>query len=212
MYLCSMNPKAQHILEQVRILYQKYGIKSITMDDVASHLCISKKTIYEFFSDKEDLVQHVLLAEHDRNCNFLDTIEQQRLNAIEELFEVYKMISMVFKEYNPSMVYDVRKYYPDLFMKIRNVRRKRLYKTVYKNLNKGKREGLYRKELDAKIIARLHVLRHETLFDNDMFTQEEVGSFRMFHEVFVYHLHGILSHEGRIFFESNFARFREALG
>ena len=109
------------------------------------------------------------------------------------------------------MEYDVRKYYPDLFQEVRNIRRKRMYESVYNNLNQGKKEGLYRKELSSKIIAKLHVFWTESLFDNDMFTQEEITSFKMFHELFVYHLQGILSQDGRVFFENNFDKFKATL-
>jgi TetR/AcrR family transcriptional regulator, cholesterol catabolism regulator len=206
-----MNPKALYILEQVGRLYHRYGIKSVTMDDVASQLGISKKTIYEFFSDKEDLIKQLLLFEHDNRCGFLNAIEGKHFNAIEELFEVYKIINAMLREFNPSMEYDIRKYYPSLFIEIREIRRKRMYESVYNNLNAGKKEGLYRKELNSKIIAKLHVFRTENLFDNNMFTQEELTSLEMFHEIFVYHLHGILSHEGRKFFESNFEKFKATL-
>ena len=206
-----MNPKAIFILEQVGRLYRRYGIKSVTMDDVASHLGVSKKTIYEFFSDKEDLVRQVLLFEHDYRCGFLSAIENKKFNAIEELFEVYKMINAMLREFNPSMEYDIRKYYPNLFLKIREIRRKRMFESVYNNLNQGKKEGLYRKELNSKIIAKVHVFRNENLLDNDMFTQEELTSLKMFHEIFVYHLQGILSHEGRTFFENNFDKFKATL-
>jgi TetR/AcrR family transcriptional regulator, cholesterol catabolism regulator len=211
MYFCRMDPKAQRILEQVVKLYHRYGVKSVTMDDVAKQLGISKKTIYEFFSDKEDLVKQVLLFEHDHSCGFLKAIENRKLNAIEELFEVYKMINTLLREYNPSMEYDIRKYYPGLFLKVRDIKRKRMFESVLKNLNQGKKEGLYRKDLHAKIIAKLHVFRTESLLDNDMFTQEELTSLKMFHEIFVYHLQGILSHEGRSFFEANFDKFKASL-
>jgi TetR/AcrR family transcriptional regulator, cholesterol catabolism regulator len=211
LYLCVMKPKALVIVAQVRRLYQRYGIKSVTMDDIAMHLNISKKTIYEHFTDKEDLVRHILMFEHDARCSRLAAIEEHKYNAVEELFEVYKMINSSIKEYNPSMEYDVRKYYPDLFTKIREVKRKRMYESSYSNMNKGKREGLYRKDLNSKIIAKLHVFRTENLLDNDMFTQEELASFKMFHEIFVYHLQGILSHEGRTFFENNFEKFKATL-
>ena len=210
-HICHMNPKAAVILAQVRRLYQRYGIKSVTMDDIASHLNISKKTIYEHFTDKEDLVKNVLIFEHENHCKQLEAIERNNYNAIEELFEVYKMTNTRLIEYNPSMEYDVRKYYPDLFMKIREVRRKRLYESSYGNLNKGKKEGLYRKELNSKIIAKMHVYRTENLVDNDMFTMEELTSFKMFHECFVYHLQGIISHAGRAFFENNFDKFKATL-
>ncbi|MCX6277209.1 MAG: TetR/AcrR family transcriptional regulator [Bacteroidetes bacterium] len=206
-----MNTKTRQIIEQVRKLYHRYGIKSVTMDDAASHLGISKKTLYEHFRDKEDLVNAVLMQEHYNHYSFLDAIEGKELNAIEEMFDVYKMINAMYKDYNPSMVYDVRKYYPGLFSRLKEIRRKRMYDSALNNMNKGKNEGLYRKELDSAIIAKLHVFRIESLFDNDMFTQEELTSFTMFHEIFVYHVYGILSHEGRLFFEANFDKFKATL-
>ncbi|MFZ4521663.1 MAG: TetR/AcrR family transcriptional regulator [Bacteroidales bacterium] len=206
-----MNAKAQHILEQVEKLYRRYGIKSVTMDDVASHLGVSKKTIYEFFSDKEDLVKQVLLFDHDHRCDFLNALENENLNAIESLFEVYKMINATLREFNPSMEYDIKKYYPNLFLKMREVKRKRMYEAVFNNLNQGKKEGLYRKELNSKIIAKIHVFRTESLYDNDMFTMEELTSLKMFHEIFIYHIQGILSQEGRSFFENNFDKFKATL-
>lgn len=206
-----MEPKARYILEKVCRLYHRYGIKSVTMDDVALRLGISKKTIYDFFHDKEDLVAQVLLYEHDTHCSFLVNITDKQFNAIEELFEVYKMINAMLKDFNPSMEYDIRKYYPNLFIRIREIKRKQMFDSVYKNLCQGKKEGLYRKDLNSKIIAKLHVFRTETLIDNNMFTQEELTSIKVFHEVFVYHLHGILSHEGRTFFEKNFGKFKATL-
>jgi AcrR family transcriptional regulator len=206
-----MNPKAMHILEAVGKIYHRYGIKSVTMDEVARQLGISKKTIYEFFSNKEDLVKHVLLFEYENNCLFLKAIEDRKLNAIESLFEVYKMINIMLREFNPSMEYDIRKYYPALFLKIREIRRKRMFDSVYHNLNQGKKEGLYRKDLDTKIVAKLHIYRTESLFDTDIFTHEEIMSVRVFHEIFVYHVQGILSQEGRAFFESNFDKFKATL-
>ena len=206
-----MNPKALQIVGQVKTLYHRYGIKSVTMDDVASHLGISKKTLYEHFHDKEDLVQAVLMFEHDQSCGFMENIIGKHYNAIEELFEVYKMIHTMYHDYNPSMVYDVRKYYPALFSKLKEIRRQRMYESVVGNMEKGKREGFYRHEIDAAIVSKLHVLRTEALFSTDIFTPEELTSFSLFHELFIYHIHGILNQAGRDFFEANFDKFKATL-
>lgn len=203
-----MGKRIIQILEQVRRLYQSYGIKSVTMDDVANKLCISKKTLYEHFTDKEDLVRQVMLNEHTRWFEVLKDVETQNLNAIEELFEVYKILKRMFREYNPSMEYDLRKYYPDLSLKLRGVRRKMILESSYRNLTKGKKEGLYRKDLNSKILARLHLLKIENMIDSDMFTIGELTSFKVFHEILVYHLNGIMSPKGRFFFEENFRKFR----
>lgn len=206
-----MNPKARHILQQVRLLYFRYGIKSVTMDDAARHLGISKKTLYEHFRDKEDLVGAVLMNDHEQGCSVMDHIEKNNFNAVEELFEVYKILNEWYKEYNPSMVYYIRKYYPGLFAKIRKIRRERILTSSVANIEKGKQEGLYRKEIDTLLLAKLHVLRIECLFESDIFTLEEATSMTLMHELFVYHIYGILSHEGRLFFEENFDRFRATL-
>lgn len=181
------------------------------MDDVANHLCISKKTLYEYFSDKEDLVRQVLTLGHSKHCKMIEVIECRGHNAIEELFEVYKMINTMFLDYNPSMNYDIKKYYPALFIEIKATWRQKMYDVAFNNMVKGIQEGLYRAEIDAAIIGKLHVARTESLFDSDLFTREELTSFKIFHEGFVYHLYGILSEKGRLFFESNFAKFKASL-
>jgi TetR/AcrR family transcriptional regulator, cholesterol catabolism regulator len=206
-----MDDKTLHILEQVRRLYYRYGIKSVTMDDVAKHLCISKKTLYQYFTDKEDLVSNIVLMEHAKSNKFFLEIKNKGLNAIEELFEVYRMINSMFRDYNSSMEYDIHKYYPDLFSKVKDIRRKKMYDTMYDNMNKGKKEGLYRKELNSKIIARLHVFKIENMFDNEIFTMEELSSVKVFNEVFVYHMQGIMNEKGRSFFEKNFTRLKAGL-
>jgi len=181
------------------------------MDDVAKHLGISKKTLYEFFIDKEDLIKQVLMQDYDLKLHSFLKIEQKNLNSIEELFEVYKMITEIFKDYNPSVEYDVKKYYPSLFIQLREVKRTRMFELSKKNMEKGKRDGFFRSELNVSLIARLHVFRVENLLGSGLFTVEELTSFRTFHELFVYHLYGILSQRGREYMDVNFKRFTASL-
>lgn len=206
-----MDIRTKQILEQVRKLYRRYGIKSVTMDYVARQLCISKKTLYEHFRDKEDLVRSILFLEHEIHAGIHDEIAAQNQNAVEEILAVYKLIHKRFLDYNPSMEYDIRKYYPDLYKDIKEIRRKYMYESFLRNMNKGKKEGLYRRELNANIIARLHVFRIENLYDNDLFSIEEITSFQVFQELFVYHLHGILSTSGLAFFRKNYNKMKETL-
>lgn len=177
------------------------------MDDVSQHLGISKKTLYESFADKEDLVKQVMMWDYDRKLDFFLKIGEKKLNAIEELFEVYKMIKEIYQDYNPSVEYDIRKYYPALFSHLRDIKRKRLYELSMKNLNKGKLEGLYRSDLNASLLARLHVFRVENIIESELFSIEELTSIKVFHEIFVYHLYGILSAEGRNFMADRHMKF-----
>jgi AcrR family transcriptional regulator len=191
-----MDLELTNILKKVKSLYQKYGIKSITMDDVSRELGISKKTLYQYVADKNDLVNKVVEDELCTREELFAEISRKKLNAVEELLEYHRHVNIMIKEYNPSMEYDLKKYYPDAFSKIREVRRQRMYEKVLLNMKKGKDEGLYRSDLKEEIIARLHVSRIENLFEAELFTVNEWTSEKFFLEVFVYHIRGIANNNG----------------
>jgi AcrR family transcriptional regulator len=191
------------ILKKVSALYRKYGIKSVTMDDVAHELGMSKKTLYQFVSDKTELVQ--MVVEHVRQCNFSSMKKKDgtELNAIEELIEVSHHVNSLMKDHSPTYEYDLKKYYPDIYKNLMSARRKLMYESMISNIKKGKKEGIYRKELDEKIIAKLHLLRIENLRSTEIFDEEGMHSSKFFREVFVYHIHGLATEEGLKVFREN---------
>lgn len=184
------------IIERVCSLFNKYGIRSITMDEVASELGISKKTLYEHFKDKKDLIGKVLDWELERKAELFRKIREKRLNALEEVLEVNKMVLQVVREYNPAKHHDLKKYYPDLHEKIITVQRKNTFQSMIANLKRGKEEGLYRKDLDEDVIAKLYITRMEVPMTSDFVTPEEFTSERFIRQAFLYHIHGIASEKG----------------
>ena len=191
-----MEKEAIKIIEKVTQLYRQYGIKSVTMDDVARELGISKKTLYEHFEDKEDLVSKVVEYALDERRSSLNEINTMNLNAIEELFHYHKFQTDLLKQYSPPIEYDLKKYYPELFKKILEIKREYMYKIVLNNLKKGKKQGFYRKDLDEEIISRLFVFRMEGLQSNEFFTIEQLSSPVFFRELFNYHIRGIANEKG----------------
>lgn len=191
-----MNEELKNILEKVRALYIRYGIKSVTMDDVAHQLGISKKTLYQHVLDKNDLVQKVFDLEIDDSCSQFDCSFNNDSNAIEQLFDVHRWVIKRMKEYSPVSDYDLRKYFPDLYRRLEKIRRERMYNFVLSNLRKGKEEGLYRSDIDEEIITKIHVSRIQNTFDSELLTNEEKTSFKVFYEFFVYHIRGIASEQG----------------
>lgn len=190
------------IIEKVNEIYQKYGIKSVTMDDVARELGISKKTLYSHVNNKEELVEKYLEFQVDhRRCNMRKAINKE-LNAIEELLEVNKYVVEMLKSYNPSTDYDLKKYYPHLYSKYRSIMMENMYKSVASNINKGKEEGLFRKELKAEIIAKVYVSRVENSFSSVMLTLEEVTSEEFINEMMIYHIRGMSNQKGIDFLEN----------
>jgi AcrR family transcriptional regulator len=202
-----MNEELKSILIKVRELYMRYGIKSITMDDVASNLGISKKTLYKYVCDKDDLVSRVVeleieLQQSDMNCD-----KREDLNAIEQLLMVSKIVNHKLKQMNPSTEYDLKKYYPAHYHKLVSARRERMYKNVVANIIKGKEEGLYRIDLNEDIIAKLQVSRIENMIDNDVFSISEFTSNKFFQEAFIYHIRGISNENGIAFLENKLKDF-----
>jgi len=186
----------QRIIEKATELYNHVGIKSITMDDVARELGISKKTLYQYVSDKKDLVKKVCEHELAKKRESFMQLSRGSLNAIEEIIEANKLVLKIIKEYNPTKFYDLKKYYPDIYNKIRKDQRDNMYRTMVANLKKGKEEGLFRKDLDENVIAKLYISRVEYPLESDLLTPEEFTSPRFIIQSFIYHIHGIANEKG----------------
>jgi AcrR family transcriptional regulator len=184
------------ILFRVRELYMKYGIKSITMDDVATELGISKKTLYQFVADKDDLVGKYIDFEIELRQEEICKCFKIGFNAIEELFEISGFMNKMMRDQNPATEHDLRKYYPHHYQKTIKTRRERMYSYVLMNLKKGKEEGLYRIEMDEEIIAKLYLSRSENIHFNELFTIEEFTSSKLFTELLTYHVRGIATEKG----------------
>jgi AcrR family transcriptional regulator len=201
-----MNSEFEKILDKVSVLYRKYGIKSVTMDDVSHELGISKKTLYQYVSDKTELVEKAV--EHARTCSFsnMEEIGISGGNAIEQLIEVSQRVNALMKDYSPSYEYDLKKYYPEIYSRLMAARRKLMYESMIANIRQGKKEGIYRGELDEEIIAKLHLLRMENLKESELFNEEEVHSPKFFREVFVYHIRGLATLRGLEVLDNNMDR------
>ena len=118
-----MNEELKNILLKSRDLYMKYGIKSITMDDVARELGISKKTLYQYVTDKDDLVGKFIDNEIAIRQEEICKCFRIGLNAVEELFEISLFMNKMMRDQNPATEYDLKKYYPQHFQKTVNARR-----------------------------------------------------------------------------------------
>jgi len=191
---CIMENEIKNIVEKVAKLFLKFGIKSVSMDDIARELSMSKKTLYQYFKDKEELIKTIIHVESEKKKCFFEGFKDKGMNAVEESLEVYKIMNEYVKEITPVVEYDLRKYYPKLHKELSDFRAEQIQKTVKENLKKGKEEGVYRQDFDIDIIAKLHILRLTFMLNEEYFTAEEYK--KAFSEVFFYHMRGICSREG----------------
>lgn len=191
-----MDEKLICILERVFQLYNKYGVKSVTMDDVSRELGISKKTLYQYVNDKADLVEKVMVVNSMKHAKAMHEIVEKNENAIVELLEVNAYMNEMVRDHNPSLDYDLKKYYPDIHNRLFSGMRQRMYESIRRNLLKGQEEGLFRADMDVEIISKIHLSRMEHKYHSDSFEPDELSSPAVMKEIFLYHIHGISNEKG----------------
>lgn len=192
-----MNEQHEKFLKRSEELFMRYGIKSLTMDDVARELGISKKTLYQFVSNKEELVRKVIeknILEDVQNCNVW-TNEAE--SAVDEILLVLKNVMVDIQRMRHNVVYDMQKYHRDAWDLLVDHQRGFMLKLVHANLERGIREGLYRNDFDVDIIAKLHIAQSFQFFDETIFPPLEYARELVFREYILHYLHGLLSDKGR---------------
>ncbi|MDQ3191380.1 MAG: TetR/AcrR family transcriptional regulator [Bacteroidota bacterium] len=172
------------------------GIKSMTMDDIARSMGMSKKTLYKSFKDKGDLVYQVLENHLEEDKTALDKICSSGLNAIDEMFEITKHVGEQIKDIHPSIHFDLEKYYPEAWQVFNDYKFNYIYSSVKANLEKGIKENLYRENLNASIVAKIHISRIDIMFDPKVFPVSEYKFGDVVTEMMRYHIRGIASEKG----------------
>ncbi len=198
-----MNDKKIEIVKRVWELYREFGIRSVTMDDVVREMGISKKTLYQYFSDKTELVMAVMDSVYEKRKNEMFKVLLGKENAIEEMLTYYGLQLKMIREHKPTLIYDLKKYYPEIHEKVSRRKRQHIYDSVLQNLKRGKSEGLFRADLNEEILARLNLMRIEAIMSSRIFSDEEIVAPYFFKEIFTYHMYGIVNNKGRKILEQN---------
>lgn len=137
------------IINKAKEMFLRLGFKSITMDDIACEMCISKKTIYKYFSNKDVLIEESVEMVHKEIHETIDKIVAQNFNAIEENFEIKRMFKEMFKSAESSPIYQLKKHYPEVYAKALSSQIEVCETCFRNNILKGMNEGLYRENLDV---------------------------------------------------------------
>jgi len=183
-------------LKRVEEIFLRYGVKSVTMDDVARELGISKKTLYQWVQSKEDLVQRVLAQFIQEEQAHYEERMHRASNAVEEVFLVIDASARRMQQMKANVVYDLQKYYREVWERLSEFKQGFLYEVVRANLERGIREGLYRTDLNVDITARLHVATVFHLFDESLFPRTMYSKQDLFQNYIMLYLRGIVSEKG----------------
>lgn len=186
----------QRILDKTENLFMRYGIKSITMDDIARELGISKKTLYQFVENKTDLIQQIFQNKIEWELGVMAQIRMEATDAIDEMMRMAKHGVEQLRELSPTAVYDLQKYYQNTWKLMESLHQKHIYVIIKENLQRGMEQGLYRDNMNPDIVAKLYVAKTSFVADEDLFPLGEYNWEDLFKEFIVYHIHGIASPEG----------------
>lgn len=202
-----MEPQ-EKILKSSLALFFKYGIKHVTMDDIAKELGMSKKTIYQFYKEKDDLVNQLCdmeLKEHE--CDF-DDFNKNATDPIHEIMLISEKMRSMMQNINPIFFMDLQKFYPTAFSRFQSFKENSAYKNILINIKRGIEEGVYRADLDPEFVSRLRLAQIDMLMFGSYFSFEKVSFVKtseLMLDIFVY---GICTVKGHKLF-NNYKKIKE---
>ena len=187
----------EKIIASAEELFMQYGIRSVTMDDVARQSSMSKKTIYQYFDNKDSLVLAVAVGHFEREkTEFLD-IESESLNAVHELILVTQCIRKHVFKMNPSLLFDMQKYHGSSWDSYLRFKHETIRGHIARNIERGKKEGLFREELDAEVLSIFRVEQVQMVFDPSIFPTDKFD-FRVVQlQIMDHFVNGLLTDKGR---------------
>jgi AcrR family transcriptional regulator len=185
------------ILEKAHDLFMQYGIRSITMDEIAAQLGISKKTIYQFFTDKDAMVEAVvneLINRNEEDCRgFILSAE----NAVHEIFIAMDFTQEMLKAMNPQIMYDLEKHHPIAYKRLKQYKYQFLFSTIKENLERGAREEIYRTDLNIDLTTRHRIESAFMPFNQEAFPQNKYPMNQTCQELAILFLHSICNPKGK---------------
>lgn len=159
----------ERILLKAHELFCRFGIRSVSMDDIAGPLGISKKTVYQYYADKEELVSDVFSSIIDDNKRHCTLDKEKADNAIHEVFLAFEWVQEMLANMNPSVLFDMEKYHPATFRKFKEYQDGFLYQMIRSNIERGIEEGLYREEVEVDILTRYRIQSIMLAFNPEVF-------------------------------------------
>jgi len=181
----------------------RYGIRSVTMDDIARELGISKKTLYQTVDNKADLIEKLIRQHMKEEKEAMETIRLRATDAVDEMLQIGSFVIERVSEITPGTIYDLQKYYQSLWRRMKKEMQEHVYGIIIDNLQRGIEQGLYRKEMEPEIVALLYVGKSLLVTDEETVEACSGNMEKVHRELIRYHAYGITSGRGRQLLEKH---------
>jgi TetR/AcrR family transcriptional regulator, cholesterol catabolism regulator len=193
----------EKILHGAVELFMKYGLRSISMDDIARHLTVSKKTLYQHFADKEDLITVVLSTHIEENRKQYEAITEKSANAIDELAQISHCLKKDMSETNPSVLFDLQKFHPKAWEVWLDHKNKYIRESVVRNIRQGIEEGYYRADVNPDVLAAIRIELISMGFDQNIFPQSTFSLAEVQSQMFDHFVYGLCTDKGKKIYQKH---------
>ncbi|GAB4031525.1 TetR/AcrR family transcriptional regulator [Spirosoma gilvum] len=166
------------------------------MEDIAKQLGISKKTIYQHFTDKEQILSQVIQDKFGRDHSEIACLAIEAENPVAEIMNVLAMIQKNADKVSPNLLIDMKRHYPQAFALFKQYKEGEVLRSILENIQKGIEQGLYRSDLNPGILARLRVEQIELAFNNDIFPTDQYTMQQIQYELMHHFVRGMLTEKG----------------
>ena len=184
------------ILFKARDLMLHHGVKHVTMDDLANQLGISKKTIYQFYKDKDALVMAVVDLELEDQCSKCTGAQGTADNAVHEMFLLMEEMQEMFKNMNPLTMSELAKYFPEAFQKVQLHKDQFMHSIIKTNLVRGIEQGVYRQDIDPEILSRYRLETSFVPFNTSLYPMSKFDIGKVNLQIIEHFVYGVMSLEG----------------
>jgi AcrR family transcriptional regulator len=189
------------ILKGASDLFHRYGIRSVSMDDLARSLSVSKKTIYQYFTDKDEIVALATRLHTSEMKEEYDSSFERAKDPVDELTKMSHCMRKHFKDLNPSLLYDIQKFYPSAWEEFNRFKMDYIRNRIESNLRRGIELGYYRAEINVEVLSLLRLEEVQMAFDPTRFPLDKFDFRETQMQMLDHFIHGIVTQEGKALFD-----------
>jgi AcrR family transcriptional regulator len=193
-----MDTTSEFILTEAEKLFMKFGMRSVTMDDIAKHLAMSKKTIYANFKDKDDLVISLISKMQQEDECKMKQASKNSTNAVEEVFFMMDCVKDILANINPIVFYDLEKYHNKAYKMLMDFHHTHIFETIKICLERGIEENVFREDINTEILAGARVAQINWIFESDLVRSGKYSMFDLVSQTTIHFLYGICTLSGHI--------------